>query len=80
MVAMPSSSAATGSGMVTGSPCHTISPPSGWYAPERILMSVDLPAPFWPSTQCTSPARTSRSTPLRALTPANDLVIAAHRQ
>src|SRR6476619_1899235 len=32
-------------------------------------MSVDFPAPFWPSRQWTSPGRTSRSTPPRASTP-----------
>ena len=44
-------------------PSQTISPSSGWWAPASTLISVDLPAPFWPSRQCTSPARTSRSTP-----------------
>ena len=29
---------------------------SGATRPEMTLMSVDLPAPFWPSRQCTSPA------------------------
>ena len=38
-------------------------------------MSVDLPAPFWPRTQCTSPGRTSRSTPFSARTPEKAFVI-----
>src|ERR687896_784923 len=55
------------------SPRQTSSPASGWCAPDNTLMSVDLPAPFWPSRQCTSPARTSRSTPSSARTPGKDL-------
>ena len=42
---------------------------SGLVAPDSTLISVDLPAPFWPSRQCTSPARTSKSTPCKAVTP-----------
>ena len=34
-------------------------------------MRVDLPAPFWPSRQWTSPARISRSTPSSARAPGN---------
>src|SRR5438552_2464229 len=37
-------------------------------------MSVDLPAPFSPSTTWTSPARTSRSTPSSATTPGKRLL------
>ena len=33
------------------------SPRSGWWTPVMILMSVDLPAPFSPSSAWTSPAR-----------------------
>src|SRR5690349_21136405 len=36
-------------------------------------MSVDLPAPFAPTSAWTSPARSSNETPLRACTPAKDL-------
>ena len=32
------------------------------YAPLSIFISVDLPAPFSPSSTCTSPACTSKST------------------
>ena len=42
-------------------------------APLRIFISVDLPAPFSPSRTCTSPLRTSRSTPSSATTPGNVL-------
>src|SRR5450631_301949 len=38
-------------------------------------MNVDLPAPFCPTRQCTSPARTSRSTPSSARTPGKSLTI-----
>jgi len=37
---------ASRAGTVTSLPFHAIAPSSGWYAPDRILMSVDLPAPF----------------------------------
>ena len=52
-------------------PPSSISPASGRCAPASTLISVDLPAPFCPSRQCTSPARTSRSTPSSARTPGN---------
>ena len=55
IVAMPSSIAASGVGISTTSPSQAISPSSGRWTPASILMSVDLPAPFWPRTQCTSP-------------------------
>src|SRR5689334_13629170 len=38
-------------------------------------MSVDLPAPFSPMRLCTSPARRVKSTPSRARTPGNWMVI-----
>ena len=52
-------------------PRTRISPVSGSWTPARILISVDLPAPFSPTRQWTSPARRSRSTPRRAWTPGN---------
>jgi len=73
IVAIPSDMAACGSVSRTGSPRQLISPASGWCAPASTLMRVDFPAPFWPSRQCTSPARTSRSTPSSARTPGKDL-------
>ena len=55
---------------------ETISvPASGVSAPVMIRMSVDLPAPFSPTSACTSPARRSKETPVSAWTPANDFVI-----
>src|SRR4051812_5720991 len=44
-------------------------PASGGYTPVRTLISVDLPAPFWPMSACTSPARNVSSTPASACTP-----------
>src|SRR5690606_4030071 len=38
-----------------------------------ILMSVDLPEPFSPTRECTSPRPSLRLTPCRAWTPANHL-------
>ena len=54
-----------------------IVPESGFTAPVMILISVDLPAPFSPTSAWTSPARSSKETPFSACTPAKDLVIAA---
>src|SRR5688572_11457713 len=72
---MPRLIAACGSPSVSCSPRHAMVPSSGWCAPASTLISVDLPAPFWPRRQCTSPARTSRSTPSRARTPGNVLTM-----
>src|SRR5258705_8435402 len=38
-------------------------------------ISVDLPAPFWPSSACVSPARISRLTPFSATTPGKRLTM-----
>src|SRR5215467_7675581 len=48
---------------------------SGCSAPVMILIRVDLPAPFSPTSAWTSPARKSNETPLRARTAPNDFVI-----
>src|SRR5947208_1564997 len=66
-----------------GSMCGTVRPPtasvpeSAVSAPVMILISVDFPAPFSPTTACTSPGRSSKVTPFSACTPANDFVIDA---
>ncbi len=44
-------------------------------APVRILTSVDLPAPFSPSSACTVPGATRRSHPFSAVTPPYDFLI-----
>ncbi len=40
----------------------------------KILIRVDLPAPFWPRSACTSPRRRSKSTWSSASVPVNRLV------
>ena len=52
---------------------RVIVPSSGFCIPYRIFISVDLPAPFSPTTACTSPGRTTRSTSRLATTPGNRL-------
>ena len=79
MVAMPAFIAACGLANDTASPSHSTCPSSGRCTPESTLISVDLPAPFWPSRQCTSPARTSNWTPSRARTPGKVLTTSVRR-
>jgi hypothetical protein len=55
-------------------PTTTISPLSGGCAPDRIFISVDLPAPFLPTSACTSPQATSKSTSSSARVPKKLLV------
>src|SRR6187200_1483328 len=50
-------------------PFRRNSPASAGWTPVSTLMSVDLPAPFWPIRACTSPARRRKSTPESASTP-----------
>ena len=71
----PSSSALRGESMRTSRPPTRIWPASGWVMPERTLISVDLPAPFSPSRQCTSPGRIARSMWSFARTPGNAFVM-----
>src|SRR5688572_13278896 len=47
-------------------------PASGRWTPARIFISVDLPAPFSPTSACASPGRTARSTPESTAFPAKD--------
>src|SRR6266850_4287584 len=65
---MPAFRASRGEVKRTGSPSTASVPSSGGWTPERVLMSVDLPAPLSPSRQLISPARTARETPSRATT------------
>ena len=58
-VAMPWSLASRGPAKSTALPSISIVPEVGLWTPERILISVDLPAPLSPSRQSTSPALTS---------------------
>src|SRR5947199_159811 len=54
---MPTRRTASGSPNGSGCPSSRASPASGTTAPPRILMSVDFPAPFSPSSAWTSPGR-----------------------
>ena len=59
-VAMPAAAARRGErrfGTVSASSSSV--PASGRWTPARIFTSVDLPEPFSPTTQCTSPRRSS---------------------
>ena len=71
----PRPSAARGESMRTSRPSTRMRPASGCVIPERTLISVDLPAPFSPSRQCTSPARIARLMSSFATTPGNALVM-----
>ena len=60
---------------LTTFPSTRISPASGRSIPERMLIRVDLPAPFSPSRQCTSPCRAASEMSSFARTPGNRLVM-----
>src|SRR3954471_12614159 len=75
MAAMPKARAAAGSSRATAVPATTIVPPSGVSAPVMMRINVDLPAPFSPTSACTSPGCRSKDTPRSAWTPAKALAI-----
>src|SRR4051794_959492 len=72
---MPWSKAARGESMTTSRPPTAIEPESGCTIPARMLISVDLPAPFSPSRLWTSPAWIARSMRSLATTPGYALVM-----
>src|SRR6266540_1580576 len=72
---IPSSIARFGESTSTGLPSRRTCPSSGCTIPDRMFISVDLPAPFSPSRQCTSPRRTTSEMRSFASTPGNALVI-----
>ncbi len=65
---MPRARASSAEPSTTGSPSSTISPELGVITPERIFISVDLPAPFSPNSVVTWPRWMSKFTPLSACT------------
>src|SRR5580693_7704356 len=69
----PAASDAPGSRGANGLSRSRTSPLSARSTPDMTLTSVDLPAPFSPSSACTSPPRTSKLTSCSACTPANAL-------
>src|SRR6187455_3220160 len=81
MMLIPRSMAPWGLWMCVSLPLTRISPASRVSAPARIFINVDLPAPFSPTSACTSPGRTSNVTPLNARTAPNDfsMPVAASR-
>ena len=54
--------------MVASSPITVAVPDDGVVSPMSTRKSVDLPAPFGPTTAHTSPSRTDIETPARACT------------
>src|SRR5579863_9103864 len=66
---MPRRCASCGEPIRTGVPLTRISPSSAESAPERIFISVDLPAPFSPTSTRTSPAASVSDTSDNARTP-----------
>src|SRR5882762_6688850 len=75
MARMPSDRDSAGSIRVTAWPAIASVPASGVSAPVMILISVDLPAPFSPTSAWTSPAASVKVTRVSARTPANDFVM-----
>src|SRR6188474_2764782 len=74
MAAMPRDFEMLGEFSVIFKLSSEISPESGTTAPVRILIRVDLPAPFSPTSAWTSPARSSNDASRSACTPAYDFV------
>jgi hypothetical protein len=69
MTSIPSEIAWRGESREKLVPSMVMVPVSGVSTPLMTLMSVDLPEPFSPTMQCTSPGRTSRVTWSSAATP-----------
>ena len=61
--------------MRTSTPSIAMLPASARYAPASTFIKVDLPAPFSPTSACTSPRLTSNETPSSARTPGNTFTI-----
>src|ERR1700722_18879333 len=73
---MPAACASCGDDHLTFAPSKRSSPSSGVSAPAMILISVDLPAPFSPTSARTSPVETEKSTRSSDRTPGKDLEMA----
>src|SRR5947208_16136594 len=69
---MPLSRDASGCPSRSAVPASRTSPASGTTPPPSTFTSVDLPAPFSPTSAWISPARTSKSTASSARTPGYD--------
>ena len=68
MMEIPRSRASLALAKATGLPSSTIWPDVGWITPDRIFISVDLPAPFSPNRVVTWPRWMSKFTPFSAWT------------
>src|SRR4051812_31632959 len=55
MIAIPAARAAAGPASTVSCPRTRSAPRSGRWTPPRIFTSVDLPAPFSPTSACASP-------------------------
>src|SRR5439155_19332408 len=71
---------AAGEGCPTRCPPLRTLPESGSVEPAATAINVDLPAPFSPTRAWTSPATTSKPTPLRATTPGYVLTTSERRR
>src|SRR5207244_2310380 len=78
--AIPSRRASGGSSARSVRPATSSVPASGACAPVAIRISVLLPAPFSPTSACTSPGSSSKSTRWSACTAPNDLLTPAKRR
>src|SRR6516165_6066047 len=75
MVTMPAAIASWGLAKWHSSPSRRITPRSGRWTPPRMRISVDLPAPFSPTTAWISPYATPKSTPSSATVAPNRLLM-----
>ena len=75
IIAIPRVCASSACANRRGAPFETIRPVVGLIWPLMIFISVDLPAPFSPHSACTSPRRSSKSTPSSASTPGKRFTI-----
>src|SRR5689334_16643416 len=74
MMLMPAASASRVPRNLDGWPFTSNWPSKSGITPDRIFISVLLPAPFSPQIECNSPRSTSRETSESATTPGNFLV------
>src|SRR5262245_26623618 len=74
MVTMPTAMASWGLAKWHSCPSRRTTPRSGRWTPPRMRISVDLPAPFSPTTAWISPNATSKSTPSSATVAPNRLL------
>src|SRR5574340_131564 len=79
MMLTPSRWASSGFRKRAGAPSRKTSPASGCTTPAMILESVLLPAPFSPTSACTSPGSTEKLTPSSACVPSKCLLMPSAR-